>query len=302
MHRVEYAALRGVGALLRLLPWDVACHFGEWLGQLGYWPFAIRRRVVVKQIAAAFPEFSHDHVHEVARQSYRHLGRYVVETMLLPSLTRGQLVAMVESDDGWPLIEAAVRAGRGIIFVTGHIGSWELAGSYVAARGVPLDAIARRQANPLVDAYVNRTRAAIGLTIYYDSEAVRRVPRSLKEGHGVAFIADQGVLGLASTFVPFFGMPAKTPRGAAVFAQRYDLAPLFAAVLRQPNGKFRFAVEEVPLVQTGDRDRDIDTIVALYTQALERRVRQAPEQYFWHHRRWRRQPPDTPADLRDPTR
>lgn len=302
MHRVEYGALRSVGALLRLLPWDVACRFGEWLGQLGYWPFAIRRRVVVKQIAAAFPEYTNEQVHEVARQAYRNLGRYAVETILLPSLTKAQILSLVESDEGWSLVEAALHAGRGIIFVTGHIGSWELAGSYVAARGVPLDAIARRQANPLVDAYINRTRAAIGLTIYYDSEAVRRVPRSLREGHGVAFIADQGALGLASTFVPFFSMPAKTPRGAAVFAQRYKLGPLFAAALRQPNGKFRFAVEEIPLVDTGDRDADVDTIVALYTAALERCVRQAPAQYFWHHRRWRRQPPGTPDALRDPTR
>jgi KDO2-lipid IV(A) lauroyltransferase len=87
-----------------------------------------------------------------------------------------------------------------------------------------------------------------------------------------------------------------------VFARRYELPPLFAVVIRQPNGKFRFQVERIPLVDTGDRDADIDAIVASYTAALERCVRTAPAQYFWHHRRWRRQPPDTPEALRDPTR
>jgi Kdo2-lipid IVA lauroyltransferase/acyltransferase len=53
---------------------------------------------------------------------------------------------------------------------------------------------------------------------------------------------------------------------------------------------------------TGDRDRDVDAIVAAYTKTLERWVRRAPEQYFWHHRRWRRQPPGTPEELRDPSR
>ena len=102
--------------------------------------------------------------------------------------------------------------------VTGHFGNWELAGAYVAARGIPLDAIVRGMANPLFDAYINHTREEMGMTIVHDSEAVRRTPRSLRAGRAVAFVADQGVLGLASTFVPFFGRPAKTPRGAAVFA------------------------------------------------------------------------------------
>ena len=53
--------------------------------------------------------------------------------------------------------------------------------------------------------------------------------------------------------------------------------------------------------ESGDRERDTDAIVAGYTAQLERFVRLTPEQYFWHHRRWKRQPADTPAELRDPT-
>ena len=77
-------------------------------------------------------------------------------------------------------------------------------------------------ANPLFDEYINHTREEIGMTVVHDSEAVRRTPRSLRAGRAVAFVADQGVMGLASTFVPFFGRPAKTPRGAAVFALRFE--------------------------------------------------------------------------------
>ena len=60
--------------------------------------------------------------------------------------------------------------------------------------------------------------------------------------------------------------------------------------------------EPVTVQDTGDRERDVDAIVAAYTKTLERWVRRAPEQYFWHHRRWRRQPPGTPEELRDPSR
>jgi KDO2-lipid IV(A) lauroyltransferase len=75
---------------------------------------------------------------------------------------------------------------------------------------------------------------------------------------------------------------------------------LFAVSVRQPNGRFALSFERVSVVDTGDRERDVDATVTRYTQALESWVRRVPEQYFWQHRRWRHQPPDTPAHLREP--
>lgn len=300
-HRAEYYALRAVVGTLHALPWDVACAFGAKLGAFGYKPLGIRRHVVERQIAAAFPELSEDEVRSLARRAYAHLGRSSIETALLPSIGQKGVLDMVESADGFELVEDAISRGKGAVLVTGHLGNWELAGAYVAARGVPMDVIVRTQANPLFDAYINETRGSLGMTVVRDHEAARRTPRSLREGRAVAFVSDQGVMGLASTFVSFFGRPAKTPRGAAVFAMKYDTPTLFVTALRQPSGRYRVSVERVPIVRTGDREVDVDAIVANYTAILERWVRSAPEQYFWHHRRWRRQPDGTPPELRDPS-
>ena len=300
-HRAEYYAMRATIGGLRALSWDAACKFGEKLGALGYRPLGIRKRVVERQIAAAFPDLSPEAVVNLARESYAHLGRTFIETALLDTLGKDGLQKLVESVEGWEEIEEVMSKGKGAVLVTGHIGNWELAGSYVAARGVPLDAIVRGMANPLFDAYINHTREVIGMTVVPDSEAVRRTPRSLRAGRAVAFVADQGVMGLASTFVPFFGRPAKTPRGAAVFALRFDVPVVFVVALRKPNGRYRIVVERIEAPQTGDRDRDVDAIVARFTQHLEKWVRAVPAQYFWQHRRWRRQPPDTPRELRDPS-
>ncbi|HET7458929.1 MAG TPA: lysophospholipid acyltransferase family protein [Gemmatimonadaceae bacterium] len=301
-HRAEYYAVRAAVGALDTLSWRRAGDLGARLGALGYRPFGIRRAVVERQIAAAFPEMSREQVLRTARASYEHLGRTFVEAALLPSFDRARVISLFSGADNWHLLENAIAAGRGVIVVTGHLGNWELAGAYVAARGVPVEAIARGMANPLFDAYVTRTRSAIGMRIVHDSDAVRRVPRAIREGNCVAFLSDQGVLGLASTFVPFFGMPAKTPRGPAVFALRLKVPVLFGITIREPDGRYRLFFEEVPVVETGDRERDTDAIVAAYTATLERYVRRAPEQYFWQHRRWRRQPADTPPELRDPTR
>ena len=294
--------MRAVIGALDLLSWKRAAALGERIGALGYRPLGVRRDVVERQIAAAFPGLGEAEVLRIARESYAHLGRTTIETALLGTLGSAAVLDLFEGADNWACVERALSAGKGLIVVTGHLGNWELGGAYLAARGVGLDVVVRNQENPLFDDYINRTRERLGMTVVRDSEAVRRTPRSLKAGRAIAFLSDQGVLGLASTFVPFFGRPAKTPRGPAVFALRLKGPVVFGTALRQPSGRYRISFEPVTVVDTGHRERDVDAVVAEYTKTLERWVRKAPEQYFWHHRRWKRQPDDTPEELRDPAR
>jgi KDO2-lipid IV(A) lauroyltransferase len=246
--------------------------------------------VAEEQIARAFPAKAPADVSAIARAAYENLGRTAMETMLLPSRSRQDVLDMMAEVDGWNIVEERLARGNGLIFVTGHLGNWELGGAYLAARGLPISAVARHMANPLVDRYLTKTRERNGLQIIHDEQAVRRVPRALRQGGAVAFLMDQAALGLASTWVPFFGRPAKTPRGPAVFALRLDTPIVFGAVTRLGSGRFRFSLEPVDVPRTGDLDRDVDAIVQSYTAVLERHVRLTPEQYLWQHRRWKHQP------------
>lgn len=300
-HRAQYAALRGAVGALRLLGFRGASAVGGQLGALGYWPVGIRRAVVERQLRAAFPDWPPARVAHVARASYESLGRTFVETAVLPSYSRRAVLDLFERVEHWDVMEQALEAGRGVILLTGHIGNWELGGAYLAARGVPLDAVARGMENPLFDGYLTRTRQRIGMHVVHDADAVRMVPRALRGGRAVAFLFDQGAAGLASTWVPFFGRLAKTPRGPAVFALRLDAPMVFGTAIRQPGGRFVLSFEPVATVRTGDREADVDAIVAAYTRVLERWVRRVPEQYFWHHRRWKHQRPGTPPELGDPS-
>jgi KDO2-lipid IV(A) lauroyltransferase len=299
-HRAEYAALRGAVAAFERLGFARASGFGDRLGRLGYAPFGVRRGVVERQLAAAFPDWDADRLSLVARASYGHLGRTSIETAILPSYSGGHVLQLFERVEGWDLVQERLGRGRGLILLSGHLGNWELGGAYIAARGLPIDVVARHMANPLFDRYLTRTRERIGMSVIHDEEAVRRVPRSLRSGRGVAFLFDQGAVGLASIWVPFFGRLAKTPRGPAVFALRMRAPVVFGVALRQPSGRFLLSFEPVDVADTGDREADVDRIVAEYTGVLERWVRRAPEQYLWHHRRWKHQQPDTPPELGDP--
>ncbi|HEX4684330.1 MAG TPA: lysophospholipid acyltransferase family protein [Gemmatimonadaceae bacterium] len=299
-HRAEYAALRGAVAAMERLSFMRAGRVGERIGRFGYAPLGIRRDVVERQLRAAFPEKGPEEIEWIARACYGHLGRTSIETAVLPSYSRDQIIDLFEQVDGWSIVEERLARGRGLILVSGHLGNWELGGAYIAARGLPLDAVARHMANPLFDRYLTKTRQRIGMTVVHDDAAVRRVPRSLRSGRAVAFLVDQGAVGLASSWVPFFGRYAKTPRGPAVFALRLGTPVVFGVALRAPSGRYHLTFEPIEVADTGDREADVDRIVADYTAMLERWVRSAPEQYLWQHRRWKHQRPGTPRELGDP--
>ncbi len=299
-HRVEYAGARVVVGFLRLIGWRGASWVGGRIARLIYKPIGIRRGVVERQIAAAFPDLVPADVQQLAAASYDSLGRTSIETAIMPGTTAAEILERVERVEGWHHVEAGLAKGGGIILVTGHLGNWEFGGAYFAARGVPIDVVARGMANPIFEAYVTRTRRKIGMEVIHDKDAVRRTPRSLRDNRCVAFVSDHDALGLASTFVPFFGRPAKTPRGPAVFALRFGVPVLFVAIVREQSGKYAVLIDPVPVHPTGEKETDIDTIVLSYTQTLEAYVRRYPAQYFWQHRRWRRQPADTPPHLLEP--
>lgn len=292
-HRLEYAAIRGVIAVLSLLPVRVAANFGGWLGRLAYKPFGIRARTVEAQLRFAFPHFTDDEVRRTALAAFDNLGRTSIESAVVTA--RGpRAIREYCPIEGIEHLEAVRAAGTGALIVAGHTGNWELAGATIAAHGFKFSAVARHMGNPLFERYLTRVREASGLTVIFDDQAVRAVPRAVKEGHCIGLLADQGVLGLASTFVPFFGRLAKTPRGPAVFALRMQVPVLFAVGVRDERGRPRLVVEPMPVTVTGDREHDTETLVAQYTKRLEAHVTRYPGQYFWQHRRWKWQPEGAP--------
>lgn len=298
--RLEYAALRVASTLVRPLGFFGASRVGAMIGALGWRPLRIRADRVERAVRACFPEFSDARVREVAKGSYASMGRMAMEIIYLSKATGESVLDKFVEPEGWELIERQKASGKGVLLVAAHFGNWELSGAYVAARTGQIEGIAMHMANPYSDAFLKRTRERLGTTVTFDEDAVRRIPRVLRDGNIVALVSDQGAKGLAATYANFFGRPARTPRGAAVFALRNGPPLLFFAAVRQPDARYKIIVREVPIANTGNRERDVDQTVQNYTDVIEQFVREYPEQYFWQHRRWKRQPPDTPPHLREP--
>ena len=147
-HYLENWALRGAVAILRQFSFRRAGDIGEWLGELGYSPFGLRRTVVERQLRAAFPGLAEPEILRIARESYASLGRTTIETALLPTYTPQQLMDQFEIIDNWEIVDETIARGKGVLVVSGHLGNWELGGAYIAARGVRMEAVARRMENP----------------------------------------------------------------------------------------------------------------------------------------------------------
>ncbi|RMH13875.1 MAG: hypothetical protein D6701_11870 [Gemmatimonadetes bacterium] len=232
----------------------------------------------------------------MGRAAYRHLMREAVTTFRLARMDAAEVVARTRVE-GLEALERALAAGRGALVVTGHLGNWEIGGAALSARGLPVDVVAHRQKNPLFDAALVRSRARLGLRVIVKNDAFREGLAALREGRVLALVADQNVR-RRGVFVDFFGRPASTAKGAGLFALRTG-APIFLGVsLREPGipARYRVVLESVPVTRGAGLDEDVRRVTAHFTAALERWIRQAPEQYFWHHRRWKTRPADESGD------
>lgn len=289
-HRLEYGLFRAVIALVASLPEGASLGLGAALGWLGGSVLRIRRADVDGHLALAFPEESPAWRRRVARASYAHLGREAVSTFRVTARGPAEVVARTTMV-GFDAFLAALAEGRGVVLVTGHMGNWELGGAAFSARGLPVDAVAKRMANRLFDASLEASRRRVGVRLVELSEAPRDALRSLRGGHVLGLIADQDARE-HGIFVPFFGRDAATFRGPALFALRAG-APIFLGVSFREAGvpaRYRVVVERVGFTPTGDLERDVRALTGAHAAALERAVRQAPEQYFWQHRRWKTRP------------
>ena len=215
-HRAEFALVAGMERLVCALSERTAERVGGALGAAVYSPLGLRRDVVLANLRLAFPEQTPEWIDSVARAAFRHLGREAVAMMRMSTLDAAEIRERTIAPE-WDRLETALAAGRGAILATGHFGNWEIGAAAVAARGVPMAAVVRRQGNPLFDARLDALRRSLGVETISQHDAPRLVPRLLRRGGVVGLVSDQDAR-RAGVFVPFFGRAASTHRGPALFS------------------------------------------------------------------------------------
>jgi KDO2-lipid IV(A) lauroyltransferase len=247
----------------------------------------IRRKVVRENLRIAFPAETEGWRRETARASFRHLGREGAALFRLHELSPGEVLDRC-TVEGLDELRKPLESGNGVLILSGHLGNWELLALALSAYGLPLDAVAHTQSNPLFDRDVRERRGRFGMQVIPRSEGTWKVLRSLQKGRAVLLFADQRVIN-GGIMVDFFGIPTPTARGPAVFALRTGVRVVLAPIRALPGRKARYRMDLIPLPveRSDDSEADVRRLTRRYLSAMEDAIRRAPEQYFWVHNRWK---------------
>jgi len=293
--RLEYALLWPWIKLLGLLPRSLARAIGITLGLTVYAVHRRLRHVGQRNLTLAFPEMPSRERRRLLRGEFISLGRQLAEVCLFPRYTK-ENVSQIVIYDGFGNFERAYARGKGVLFLTGHLGAWELSAFAHSLQGHPLSIVMRSLDNPYVDALIQSYRTMHGNRTVDKDDFVRGLLSAMKAGETVGILMDTNMTPPQGVFVDFFGIPACTASGLARIALRTDAAvvPGFTVrdkALRKYILRFDPAVE---LIRTGDNESDIVANTAKFTKVIEDFIRRYPEQWLWVHRRWKTRPPDQP--------
>jgi len=265
----------------------LAAHrFGTTLGRFAYNVAKRPRTIAVRNLRLAYGDtLTVSERNSLVCRTFEHYGRGVVTFLRAETYTKEELAALTVCR-GWEHIEQGFLAGRGVIFVSAHLGNWEMLGRWGATvKDLPLTAIAKDPKNPALAQYLRMRREEAGFGVLSRGESARAVIQLLNRGEVVCLLADQNS---GDLFAPFFGVPAGTVAGPAAFAQHTGAALLPIFCLAQPDGTYEIeCFPPLSLESSGERKADQQRLMTEFNRILEGVVRRYPDQWLWLHNRWK---------------
>ena len=296
---LEYSLARMLLSGLGVLPRRLAIQVGLGIGHLAYLLPGDLRRTGKRNLEIAFPEVSERERKKLLRGCFASLGRLLGEFSQLPRATPESLRKIIEYDEvGLAHLREAEKNKRGVIFLTGHLGVWELHSFGWSALEYPLSFLVRPLDNPRIEEMIEAVRTRFGNRAIDKQSAARQSLRVLREGGTLGILSDLNTQTREGVFVPFFGKLACTSAGIATLALKTDavVIPTCAVWNKERKRYFFHGDPPVELVRTGNHDKDIEVNTARFAEAVERMIRLYPDQWLWIHKRWKTRP-EGEADL-----
>lgn len=281
--------------IYRLLPGFIARLWGRILGRL-LEAFKFRQKVMLNNLAVAYPEMTDSEKKQLLHRIYRHFGLLIVEILRLPyyqSLKTDQSVRVQEaSQKNFEFALNRLKSGEPMLMLLGHTGNWELAGIYCAQQGLRTNPIVKEMKGEAGNYLLKRIREDNGLTTIPRHQAMKQIFRAFKQGEAVSFILDQNMTSDQGIFASFFGKTACTQSGLAIVAKKSGYPVIPASMVRSADLRsFELIVgEPLEWVSHPDKEQEILLNTQQYNDALEALIRQHPDQWIWMHKRWKTQP------------
>lgn len=292
LDRTVYWLFRLAIVLTRPLPLRLGYWFAERVALVCYWViFPRQRKALNANLAHVLQSNDARFVDSVARRSFRNFGKYVIDFIHFPSITREEVTQRLRFEQ-WDELNACLSSGRGVIVATIHFGVWDLGAASMAAYGYPVHAIVETFPYARMNDLVQGSRAKLGMTVIGRGRMGPAVFKALRRGELLALLVDVASAEETGLRVDFFGAPALVSPAAARIALRTGAWVVPAVVLRGPHDD----VEIRPVLDmslrdftpTGDEARDVGELMRLIMASLERTIRQYPDQWFIFRRLWNR--------------
>lgn len=280
--------LKGIGAVLGLFGFSGIEKLGNGLGRL-IWRFASKRREMAVRSIMLHLGKERAEAERIALESFCHTGRSFLEIVLTDKFGLESPRLRVDPPE---LFEELKNCQRPIVAATAHFGSWELLASLLGQiyeEPRPRMVVVRRYPDEAVQEFIASRREATGATMVGHRRAAMDVVRALHKNGIVAFLVDHNTHRQAEAeFIPFLNETAAVNMGPALLAVR-GKALVWPVVLAREGKDYVFRLQK-PLDTaelSGTREENIRATAEFYTQAIEKFILDAPEQWFWMHERWK---------------
>jgi KDO2-lipid IV(A) lauroyltransferase len=298
--RGEHALFSAVDRALRLLPPGTASKLGARLARLYLSMATSRRRILVENLHAAFPELSPPDVVALGRASVENFGAAFIEFLDSPKFSREEIEARV-SVVGEENLRCARERDKGVFLLSAHFGSWELGAVRAGMLGEPIASVVRPLDNALLEEELARRRTRFGNRLIRKKDAAREILRAMRLRGTVAILVDQNVLPGEAIFVPFFGRLAATTPSLALLQLKTDAAVVPVFTFPLGGGRYRLEFESPifasDFVGAGGREERVQAATAHYMAVTESAIRRDPAAWLWIHNRWRTRPPESPSAI-----
>lgn len=268
------------------LPERVRLFLGDMLGVLWFDVFRIRRNVAIENTRKAFPEWSESRRNQAVRNSLRGMGRSLVEFCLFPFFTREKLDRKIEYR-GLNNIDDALKLGKGVLFLSLHVGNGDIIVAGLSSRGYPMNVISKLFKNKALNDIWFGMRSKLGTKFISPEKSSFDILKALKRKEIVVFVLDQFMGPPIGVRTKFFGHETGTAMGLAVIADRTKAPVVPAYTFRKPDGTHIAVFEPALRLDESLMEENIARMTQAYTDKIEQIIRQDPDQWMWIHRRWK---------------
>ena len=289
--KIELFAVRAILGSVGLFSLETSMKFGKKVGTLLGSRFPRLLKTARRNLEIAMPELPVEEKERIVRGTLESLGRHLGFVSHFKKFKHEDIRNLVEIV-GREHFDKAHETGRGILFFTGHFGSWEVFNLLPPAFGFEMNILVRRIDNRLVEDYVDKMRTRFGSVTLDKTKSARTMFRLLEHGKLLGILADLNAQEREGVFVDFFGTPASTTTSIAKLALKTDAVVLPAfAVWEEAKQKYVVYLEPpVEYEKTENHEEDIKNLTQDITKIVEKYVRKYPEQWLWIHKRWNTRP------------